>query len=111
WLRLVDLPAAWAARRLGAPVDLVLEVTDRLIPANAGRWRLVGDPDRTSLTRTDQTPDLSLDVKELARLYLGGGSVGALAQAGLITQSDPTALARLDAACHHWLAPGLARDF
>ncbi|MDR1214780.1 MAG: GNAT family N-acetyltransferase [Propionibacteriaceae bacterium] len=114
WLRLVDLPAAWAARRLSAPVDLVLEVTDQLIEANAGRWRLVGGPDRTSLTRTDQAPDLSLDIKELGRLYLGGGSVGALAQAGLITasdRSDPAALARLDAACHHWLAPGLTRLF
>ena len=45
WLRVVDVPAALAARRYAADVDLVVEVTDELIPANAGRWRLIGGPD------------------------------------------------------------------
>ncbi|MDR1386308.1 MAG: GNAT family N-acetyltransferase [Propionibacteriaceae bacterium] len=111
WLRLVDLPTALSTRRYATAVDLTLEVTDRLIPANAGRWRLVGGPDQASLTRTEAAPDLVLDVKELGSLYLGGGSTGALAGASRIEQRRLGALAQLDAACHHWLAPGLSRVF
>ena len=45
WVRLVDLPAALAARRYTTDVDVVLEVTDALCPWNAGRWHLTGGPD------------------------------------------------------------------
>ena len=60
WLRVVDLPAALAARRYAAPVDVVLEVTDALLPANAGRWRLTGDgTSATCVATTDpRRPEL-----------------------------------------------------
>ena len=40
WVRIIDLPAALTRRAYAGPVDVVLEVTDELLPANAGRWRL-----------------------------------------------------------------------
>jgi predicted acetyltransferase len=40
WVRIIDLPAALARRSYACPVDAVLEVTDELLPGNAGRWRL-----------------------------------------------------------------------
>ena len=40
WVRIIDLPAALARRAYSCPVDVVVEVTDGLLPANAGRWRL-----------------------------------------------------------------------
>ena len=40
WVRVLDVPAALAARRYATDVNLVIEVTDELVPANAGRWRL-----------------------------------------------------------------------
>ncbi len=40
WVRIIDLPGALARRAYSSPVDVVLEVTDGLLPANAGRWRL-----------------------------------------------------------------------
>ena len=40
WVRLLDLPVALAGRRYSAPLDVVLDVTDTRLPANAGRWRL-----------------------------------------------------------------------
>jgi predicted acetyltransferase len=40
WLRLLDLPAALAARRYAAEGELVFEVTDALRPTNQGRYRL-----------------------------------------------------------------------
>jgi predicted acetyltransferase len=86
WLRVVDLPAALAARRYTTEVDVVLEVTDALLPGNAGRWRLTGGPDEACCKRTDDEPDLALDVRELGAAYLGGTTLTALAAAGLVTE-------------------------
>jgi predicted acetyltransferase len=92
WVRLLDLPAALGARRYQAPVDVVLEVSDALLPTNAGRWRLVGGPDGARLTRTEQAADLALDVRELGAAYLGGTSLTSLASAGLVAELSPGAL-------------------
>ncbi|MCV2396246.1 GNAT family N-acetyltransferase [Actinotalea sp. M2MS4P-6] len=89
WIRILDLPVALAARRYQAPVDVVLEVTDTRLPANAGRWRLVGGPDGAEVTRTGDAPDLALDVRELGAAYLGGVSLEGLAAAGLVTEHVP----------------------
>src|SRR5262245_52435043 len=40
WIRLIDLPAALSQRRYSRELDVVVEVTDELLPGNAGRWRL-----------------------------------------------------------------------
>jgi predicted acetyltransferase len=92
WVRLVDLPAALAARRYQAPVDVVLDVRDDLLPANAGRWRLEGGPDGARCERTEAEPDLALDVRELGAAYLGGSTLTALACAGLVTVHRPAVL-------------------
>jgi predicted acetyltransferase len=113
WIRIVDLPAALTARRYAAPVEVVLEVRDELLPANAGRWRLAApgpgadgarpgtcvahSPDPVC-ERTSDAPDISLDVSELGAAYLGGTQLGSLATAGLITEHLPGSVARLSAA-------------
>jgi predicted acetyltransferase len=93
WVRLLDVPAALATRRYAAPVDVVLEVSDALVPANAGRWRLVGGPDGAEVTATAADPDLRLDVRALGSAYLGGVSLTSLATAGLVTEVTPGRLA------------------
>lgn len=93
WVRLVDVPAALAGRRYRAPVDVVLEVTDPLLPANDGRWRLTGGPDGATCVRTGDPADLSASVTDLGAAYLGGTSLTALAAAGrvrLLTGNDPS---------------------
>jgi len=92
WVRVLDVPAALSARRYQAPVDVVLEVTDAMVPANAGRWRVVGGPDHATVTRTVDEADLALDVRELGTAYLGGVSLAALAGAGLVTELRPGTL-------------------
>jgi predicted acetyltransferase len=86
WVRLVDLPAALEARRYPVPVDVVLEVTDPLLPANEGRWRLTGGPDKATCVRTTEPADVALSVTDLGAAYLGGTSLGALAAAGRVRQ-------------------------
>lgn len=102
WVRLVDLPAALRARRYACPVDLVIEVTDDLLPANAGRWRLqaggLADQGAPRCDRANADADVTLDVSALGAAYLGGTRLGALARAGLIGELRPGAVSQLSAA-------------
>jgi predicted acetyltransferase len=93
WVRIVDLPRALAERRYTAPVDVVLDVTDTMLPGNAGRWHLVGDATGARCEATDDEPDLALDVGHLGAAYLGGTSLLSLGAAGLVTESRAGALA------------------
>ncbi|MDM4720378.1 GNAT family N-acetyltransferase [Micromonospora sp. WMMA1363] len=93
WLRVVDLPAALAARRYATPLDVVLEVTDDLLPENTGRWRLTGGPDGATCVPSDEPAGLGCDVRCLGELYLGGVTVGALAAAGRVRELRPGVLA------------------
>jgi predicted acetyltransferase len=107
WVRVVDLPAALTARRYPAPVDVVLDVTDGLLDANAGRWRLATAADGTaSCTREDAAePDLACDVADLGAVYLGGTPLGELAAAGRVRELRPGALAAASAAFSWYRTP------
>lgn len=102
WIRLVDLPAALASRRYASAVDVVIEVTDDLLPANTGRWRLrahgPADPAPPACQRADADPDIKLSVAQLGAAYLGGTRLGSLAAAGQVTELRPGALAALSTA-------------
>lgn len=104
WVRIIDLPAALTGRSYSAPVDVVLEVRDAQLPANAARWRLTAPgPGVTAVPparceRISDMPDISLDVSALGAAYLGGTSLGSLAAAGLVTEHRPGAVLALSAA-------------
>ena len=104
WVRIVDLPRALAGRRYSCPVDVVLEVRDEILPANAGRWRLSttteapGGGLAASCVPASSPADLALDVTELGAAYLGGTRLGALAGSGLVTELRPGATRQLSAA-------------
>jgi predicted acetyltransferase len=103
WLRIVDVPAALQARRYATDVDVVLEVRDDRISANAGRWRLTGSPDAAVCVATTDEPDLSCDVQALGAAYLGGTSLTTLAATGQVVEHRPGALAKASVALgwHH----------
>jgi predicted acetyltransferase len=118
WVRIIDLPAALTGRSYSAPVEVVLEVRDTQLPANAARWRLTAPgvaagpgPGASAGTgdagtgaggarcgRVSDMPDISLDVSALGAAYLGGTSLGSLAAAGLVTEHRPGAVLALSAA-------------
>ncbi|WP_431679328.1 GNAT family N-acetyltransferase [Kitasatospora sp. KL5] len=96
WLRLLDVPAAFAARSYRAPGRLVLDVTD---PGGyaAGRWALETAADGTGrCTPTEDPADLALDAPALASLYLGTESAVRLSAAGLAAELTPGAADRAD---------------
>jgi predicted acetyltransferase len=92
-LRLVDVEGAlgYLERLPGAP--LVLNVSDDVIPENAGKYTVV----EGKLVRgTEAGESISLDVRQLAQLYAGYLSVRGLARHGLIKASPPEALDLLE---------------
>ncbi|MFV2198004.1 GNAT family N-acetyltransferase [Nocardiopsis sp. LOL_012] len=98
WVRLVDVPAALAERSYAAPVDTVVEVTDRHAPWNAGRWHVRADGGGASVEATGAAPDLALDASHLGAAFLGQHTLAAHAAAGLVDERTPGAAASLDTA-------------
>lgn len=99
WVRLVDVPAALSQRRYARDVDVVIEVTDPVMPANEGRYRLqarAGGPATCEPAST--AADVTATVAALGAAYLGGMRLGALAAAGQVAQERPGAVAELSAA-------------
>jgi predicted acetyltransferase len=96
WLRLLDVPAALAGRAYRSEGRLVVEVVD---PAGyaAGRYALDAAPDGATCERSTETADLTLPATALATAYLGGFRLRTLADAGLLDEHRPGALARADA--------------
>jgi predicted acetyltransferase len=101
WVRLVDVGAALSGRSYVGDDEVVLEVRDAFCPWNEGRWRLAGG----MAARTEAAADLVLDVSALGSVYLGGFGFTQLAQAGLVEEQRPGALARADALFRHALHP------
>ncbi|MFD1504548.1 GNAT family N-acetyltransferase [Georgenia yuyongxinii] len=111
WLRLLDVPAALSARHYQAPVDVVLEVRDTVLPGNSGRWHLRGGPDVATVVPATRGADVALDVADLAAVYLGGTSLGALALAGRAREITPGTLAAASAAFGWPVAPAMSWGF
>ncbi len=105
WLRLVDVDRALAARSYAHDVDVVLGVRDELCPWNARRWRLSGGPEGATCSPTGDAADLTLDVRELGSVYLGGTSLVSLTTAGLVREDRAGAVAALSTALRSALEP------
>ncbi len=93
WVRLVDVGAALAGRAYGEGDPLVLEVRDAVCDWNDGRWKLDGG----ECSRTEDEPDLALDVSALGSAFLGGVSFTQLRGALRVEELREGAVARADA--------------
>ncbi len=95
WVRLVDLPRALERRAWAASCRVVVDVEDTAAPWNHGTWRVEAEDGAVLVERTTDEPDLQLPVAALGAAYLGGRSLVALQQAGLLTELRPGATAEL----------------
>ncbi len=96
WVRVLDLPAALERRNYAHDVDAVIEVTDEQLPANAGPWHLRIDGGRATVTAAPGArADLGIGIQELSAAYLGGITLTAQANAGLLTEHTPGTVERL----------------
>jgi predicted acetyltransferase len=106
WLRLVDVPAALAARSFAGPATVEV-AADPLFPDNVGRW----DVGEVGVKRSRRRPDVRLDVQALASAYLGGFSFAALAGAGRAEEVARGGIARADGAFRTAAAPWCPENF
>ncbi len=95
WLRLLDVPAALAARAWGPGPAVRLAVHDRLLPANTGVYRI--GRDGVERTGADGPADLECDVAALSMAYLGDRAPSRLAATGWWRVHDRAALPAADA--------------
>ena len=93
-LRLVDVEGVLKLLNRTVEAPLVLEISDDVIPENAGEYTLSG----SEVVRGAEAAErVSLDVRQLAQLYAGYLSARQLARHGLMQTSLPDALERLEA--------------
>ncbi|MEU9229304.1 GNAT family N-acetyltransferase [Streptomyces massasporeus] len=109
WVRLLDVPRALTARGWFADGELVLDVEDPFLGEH-GRHLLTVRDGKADCVPTDREPDLSLDVRDLGSVYLGGTAPSTLIRAGHIRAHRPDAATLADALfrsdrtphCLHW---------
>ena len=101
WLRLVDVGAALSGRGYARDGRIVLDVRDSFCPWNDGRWTLEGGEAR----RGGGDADLSLDVQDLASVYLGGFTFAELGRAGRVEEVRPGAVRDADELFRSEVAP------
>lgn len=94
WVRLVDVGAAWELRSYDADCDVVVELTDRFAPWNAGRWRLAASGGSGTAARTDAPADVTVSVHALAAAYLGRPAYG-MKVSGIVAEHRAGAYAEL----------------
>lgn len=107
WVRPIDVGAALSARTYAGDGEVVLEVTDKLLPENAGRWRVTAE----GAERTEAEADLRLGVTGVGSVYLGGFSFADLVRASRAEELQPGAAERGDALFRTDVAPWCAEIF
>jgi predicted acetyltransferase len=95
-VRLVDLARVLSTRTYHGDGSLVLDVRDRQLPDQDGRWHLEVSAGQGACRRTDRAADLQLDIAALSTVFLGGVRTTQLAAAGRVGQDGSDAAARLD---------------
>jgi predicted acetyltransferase len=103
--RIIDVERALPLRPYGEDGRVVLDVRDDMCPWNAGRWALEAGSDGASVARTDESPQLSLDVSALAQLLFGQVSPTRAVRYGRAEASPDAPLVRFDAMFRTEYAP------
>lgn len=101
YLRILDVVAALEARHYFADIDIVLHVQDPLLDTVAGRYRVQAHMGRAVVGRTGDPADLTLDIRELASVYLGGTTLAELHRAGRVIEHS-SGIARTASATFGW---------
>ncbi|MER7839667.1 GNAT family N-acetyltransferase [Streptomyces sp. NPDC096040] len=96
WVRILDVVRALQARTYETAGSLVLEVVDRQGLAG-GRFRLDTSPAQASCVPTTDAPEITLDIAELASVWLGDQSVARLHALGRVQEARVGAVRKADA--------------
>jgi predicted acetyltransferase len=97
WLRILDVQRALSARSYAAEDELVLELSDPLVPENESVWRVASEGDGSASVDRSGKAELRLETAALASAYLGEFSFSELQAAELVDELVDGAVARADA--------------
>jgi predicted acetyltransferase len=92
--RIVDLPAALAAREVGrSESPITLQISDAAAPWNDGVWRIASEPGETGARwvcqkASTERPKASADIATVSRLYSGYLTVSQAIDAGFLRAAD-----------------------
>jgi predicted acetyltransferase len=111
WLRVLDVGACLEARRYAADGAAAIGVVDGRRPEVGGVFRFDGGTDGAAVARTDDEPDVVVDVATLGSLLLGDVTWTNLGRAGLVDERTPGTSAGLDAMFRPDRAPYCGTDF
>jgi predicted acetyltransferase len=111
YARLVDVPRALEGRTYASDLDVVIAVSDPLLPHNDATFRLQGGRDGAQVSTTRRRADVTLSVRDLGAIYLGGTSLTSLHTAGLISERMRGAVTAITAAFASDRAPFCADPF
>jgi len=106
WLRLLDVPAALAARTYHDRAPVTIAITDPWFPENDGTYRISGD----GAMRTTDAPELTAAIAAASAGYLGGTSWADLLTIGAV-QGSPEAARRADDLFRQTPAPWCGSHF
>lgn len=87
WVRVLDVPAALAARPWGRDGEVVIEIADPLGHA-AGWFRVLTRDGVAEVSLSDADADVRMDAETLGALYLGGVRADTLQRAGRLSGSE-----------------------
>ncbi|MGA6223160.1 GNAT family N-acetyltransferase [Streptomyces umbrinus] len=99
WVRLLDVPRALTARGWFTDGELVLDIDDPFFGEH-GRYLLTVRDGKADCVPTDRKPDLSMDVRDLGSVYLGGTAPSTLVRAGHIQAHHQGAATLADSLFH-----------
>jgi predicted acetyltransferase len=97
WVRIWDVPRALATRAYERAGALTLEIVDDEAWGGARRWRLEAGPDGATCRQTDAAPDLTLPIRAVGSVYLGGSRLRDVVRATGVDEHRAGALAEADA--------------
>ena len=107
YVRIINVADAIASRAYARQGTFIVRIVDDLFADNTGVWRWTLGPEGGEATRVEdtQSPALTLDIRALAGIWLGGYSLNAFQGAGLATVHDPDAGIAFHQAFHSPVAP------
>jgi predicted acetyltransferase len=106
WVRLLDVPAALAARSYHDRPAVTIAVSDPWFPENDGSYRIDGN----GATRTTDAPELSAPIASISAAYLGGTAWGDLLAVGKV-QGSLDAARRADDLFRQYPSPWCGNHF
>ena len=103
--RIIDLERALPLRPYSAEGRVTFELRDEMCPWNAGRWAFEAGAEGASVTRTKESPQLTLDVSALAQMLFGQVSPSLAVRYGRADAAPDAPLALWDAMFRTEYAP------